>query len=84
MTPDVTEKYKKAIETSLSYSREYASGVISPPKLPNRARGYEVAYLGLSSFLPNALQDDETSALVTDYAAAMREIEGINITQAGE
>ncbi len=48
LTPDVTEKYKKSIETTLSYSHEYKSDSINldnPPKLPNLSNAYEIAYL---------------------------------------
>jgi len=48
LTPDVTEKYKKSIETTLSYSHEYENGSKSmenPPKLPNASNSYDIAYL---------------------------------------
>ena len=55
INPDVTKKYKQAIETTLSYSREYPTlaSFEQTPKYPIRNDGYEIAYLGLAPFTPS-------------------------------
>jgi hypothetical protein len=45
LTPDVTDKITRTVESALSYSGEYLSGKIAPPSLPSNHEGYEVAYL---------------------------------------
>ena len=53
LTPDVTRKYKSLIETNLSYSHNYAGDPLKNiPKLPDLSSGYDIAYLGLTPFIP--------------------------------
>lgn len=82
LNPDVTKKYKQAIETSLSYSHEYPSAPLydSPPKLPTLSDSYELAYLGLTSFLPSSSEDTDFDSIMNDYSIRMSEIEGFNIS----
>lgn len=58
LTPNVTEKYKTLIETNLSYSHTYAGDPLkNPPKLPDLSNGYDIAYLGLTPFVPGGEKD---------------------------
>jgi hypothetical protein len=58
LTPNVTEKYKTLIETNLSYSHTYSGDPLkNPPKLPDLSNGYDIAYLGLTPFVPGGEKD---------------------------
>lgn len=76
LNPDVTTKYKQAIETSLSYSHQYESGSIlsSPPKVPTLTDAYEIAYLGLTSFFPESTDNTESDEIKNDYSVRLSEI----------
>lgn len=52
--PDITEKAKKIVESSLSYSHQYDKSDITKniPLLPESGLGYDIAFLGLSSLTP--------------------------------
>ncbi len=69
--PDVTLKYQQAVESMLSYSHENPDGnrVHDTPKIPETpGQDYEIAYLGLTSFVPlqeNA--DDEYNSIQANY-----------------
>jgi hypothetical protein len=53
LSPQVTEKYKSLIETTLSYSHTLSGDILNtPPKLPDLSTGYDIAYLGLAPFIP--------------------------------
>ncbi len=53
LNPNVTKKYQNLIETNLSYSHEYGKNDIkNPPLIPRSGSGYEIAYLGLTPFIP--------------------------------
>gem|GEM_PF-5380524 len=81
MNPDVTTKYKKAIETTLSYSHEYISGsLLNPPKIPNPASSYEIAYLGLTPFIPNSESNADISSTKNEYDTRLAEIQGFNFS----
>ncbi len=50
--PDISLKYRKAIESMLSYS--HVNSTVTPlvdtaPKIPSLSEEYEIAYLGLPS-----------------------------------
>lgn len=80
LNPDVTVKYKQAIETSLSYSHEYPGQpeYASPPKLPTLSDSYEIAYLGLTSFFPSSTDNSEVNQIENDYNIHLAEINGLN------
>jgi len=85
---DVTLKMKQAVETWLSFAREYGSGGVvdpsglseesfrdipfllstitgtlsSPPKIPTLTGSYDIAYLGLTHFIPEG--DDAADSQV--------------------
>ncbi len=85
LTPDVTKKYKTAIETSLSYSREYTwtATTLQPPKYPIKSGGYDIAYLGLAPFVPASKEniDPEIANISAAYDLRLREINGLNISE---
>jgi hypothetical protein len=81
LTPDVTTKYKKAIETTLSYSREYVSGsLLNPPKIPNPASSYEIAYLGLTPFIPSSEDNADIKSTKNEYDTRLAEIQAFNFS----
>jgi hypothetical protein len=76
LNPDVTTKYKHAIETSLSYSHEYIGNPTdNPPKLPTSTGGYEIAYLGLSSFIPSSSEAGDETDLQNTYQQQLNMLE---------
>lgn len=122
LSPDVTVKMRKAIETGLTYSREYWSGWVldvdglpeamrdipalletitgtlsSPPEILTLSWGYEIAYLGLTDFIPDADDDannidtldggmsDATlaaySAATEEYNLWMQQLAAVNISE---
>lgn len=51
--PDITQKNKNVVESSLSYSHRYGSDITkNVPSLPEIGSGYDIAYLGLTSLAP--------------------------------
>lgn len=64
--PDISIKYKKAIESMLSYS--HVNNAVTPrintaPKIPALSDEYEIAYLGLpSSFGPDFSHGSSSAA----------------------
>ena len=86
LNPDVTKKYKQAVETSLSYSHEYPdiSSDKQPPKYPVNDNGYEIAYLGLDPFIPGSSDNSDLSQMEQDYNYRMNELQGINISEPHE
>ncbi len=85
LNPDVTKKYKQAIETSLSYSREYPGKTPAEqtPKYPLRAEGYDIAYLGLFPFEPASEEnmDDQISNIQNDYDLGLSSIHALNVSE---
>ncbi|MBP9779728.1 hypothetical protein KBD33_03855 [Candidatus Gracilibacteria bacterium] len=86
LTSDVTSKYRRAVETSLSYtqidpSRELYQQV---PQYPVSSNGYEIAYLGLSSFTPGSVGNSTATNVEREYELRRAEIEGINISEPHE
>lgn len=63
LRPDVTEKYQELIESMLSYSRTLPAPedpIKNVPKTPpNDSADYEIAFLGLSQFVPKEEATDE-------------------------
>ncbi len=88
--PDVTKKYKEAVETMLSYSHQYPrwqrSEEENPPKITTDNSGeYEIAYLGLTPFTPDAVDGVAGfSAGQQAYNIARQKIHAINITDQEE
>ena len=78
LNPDIAVKYKKAIESMLSYSHENIAvtpRIETAPKIPALSNEYEIAYLGLpSSFGPDFSQASSSTAQAS-YETRIREIE---------
>ena len=76
--PDISKKYKQAIEAMLSYSHG-ASGSLTPsvlpPQIPSLSQEYEIAYLGLPASFGADFAHGAYSKSVEAYQARMREIE---------
>lgn len=82
--PDITQKAKNAIETSLSYSHQYGSDITkNPPSIPEMGSGYDIAYLGLSSLSPLNTSFSASDTLETDYATTLAEIQALNMGEDG-
>ena len=81
--PDISKKYKQAIDAMLSYSHG-ASGSLSPstipPQIPSLSEEYEIAYLGLPSSFGADFNNAGYSRSMEDYHIRIREIEGANIS----
>ena len=78
LTPNVTEKYKTLIETNLSYSHTYAGDPLkNPPKLPDLSNGYDIAYLGLTPFVPGGGKDPNSEDIQA-YQYKIWELQGLN------
>lgn len=83
--PDVTEKYASMIESALSYSHidVTKSGSTMPPIIPYQSEGYDIAYLGLSSFATDILggADGAQKKDMESYQMSLGELEGINLSE---
>jgi hypothetical protein len=86
LTSDVTTKYKRAVETSLSYSQIDTSRELyqQVPQYPVTSSGYEIAYLGLSPFTPKSVGNPTATNIEREYELRRNEIEGINISEPHE
>ncbi len=81
--PDITEKAKKIVETSLSYSHQYSGDTTkNPPLLPETGSGYDIAYLGLKSLTPLGT-DTESSQLENDYTSNIAALQALNMGDDG-
>ncbi|MBC7503535.1 VCBS repeat-containing protein [Candidatus Gracilibacteria bacterium] len=84
LQPDISVKYRQAIESMLSYSNgsgSTTSPTTLPPQIPVLGNEYEIAYLGLpSSFDADFSQGSSSSAIINQYDTRLREIEGANIS----
>jgi hypothetical protein len=82
----VTTKYKRAVETSLSYSQIDTSRELyqQVPQYPVTSSGYEIAYLGLSPFTPKSVGNPTATNIEREYELRRNEIEGINISEPHE
>lgn len=85
LNPDVTKKYKQAIETSLSYSREYPwkNASDQTPKYPLRSEWYDIAYLWLFPFEPSSEEniDDEMWRIQNEYELGLSAIHALNVSE---
>ncbi len=79
LNPDISVKYKQAIESMLSYSHENLSGSTAP-KIPPLSEEYEIAYLGLPSSFGGDFSHGSSSTAQAAYDTRLREIEGANIS----
>lgn len=78
LNPNISAKYKQAIESILSYSHEDTSVrpvIDSPPKIPAISSEYEIAYLGLPSTFGVDFSQAMQSQSMMDYQSQLREIE---------
>ncbi len=87
LKPDAIEKYKKTVESSLSYSDGYIwKPYDSSPSLPKVSDSYEIAYLGLTSLTPSSTEDSqwgykwEYNSIANDYATQIATIQALNIS----
>ena len=78
MIPNVSKKYQNLIETSLSYSHYRPTDNL--PTIPRTENGYEIAYLGLTPFDPNAKSSNDDSEL-QDYNSALSELSAVNFSE---
>lgn len=71
--PDISDKYQKLVTSDLSYSQTLGGDtVLDLPKMPGTRDGYEIAYLGLSSFQPSGTDEQGTGdALSEQYKTQM-------------
>jgi hypothetical protein len=82
--PDISTKYRKAIESILSYS--HVNTAVTPfvataPKIPALSDEYEIAYLGLpSSFGADFSNGSSSNNSQAGYDTRIREIEWANIS----
>ena len=82
--PDITEKTKNIVETSLSYSHMYGGDPTrDPPLLPETGSGYDIAYLGLKSLTPLGTASDETTAMENRYNTSLAAFEAVNMGEDG-
>jgi hypothetical protein len=82
--PDISLKYRRALESLLSYSHTntgYTTRIDSAPILPSLSNEYEIAYLGLPQ--QNGFDFAHAGSSVSDeaYRARLAEIEGANISE---
>lgn len=81
--PDVTEKYRELVESMLSYSRKkpISDRAQDVPKTPPAlSPEYEIAYLGLSDFVPKSDENnEEINTLQSQYHEGMATLRGINL-----
>ncbi len=83
LNPDISIKYKRAIESMLSYSHENLSVtpfISTAPKIPPLSEDYEIAYLGLPSSFGGDFAHGSSSTAQANYDTSIREIEGANIS----
>jgi hypothetical protein len=81
LSPQVTEKYKSLVETTLSYSHTSSGDTLSmPPKLPDLSSGYDIAYLGLAPFVPG-WEKNPNSEEFQAYQYRLGELQGLNFTE---
>lgn len=76
--PDISLKYRQAIEAMLSYSHEntlVTPLVETPPKIPTSSHEYEIAYLGLPDSFAADFSQSTYSNSMAEYEAKLREIE---------
>lgn len=81
--PDISIKYRKAIESMLSYSHvntPVTPFVATAPKIPSLSDEYEIAYLGLPSSFGADFSHGSSSTAQSGYDTRIREIEGANIS----
>jgi hypothetical protein len=81
MNGTVTKKYNDRVEASLSYSQSFTGDITDDiPLTPRLSQWYEIAYLGLASFLPKGESDEEDPA-IQDYQYRLWEIQGLNFAE---
>ncbi len=83
LNPDISVKYKRAIESMLSYSHENLSVtpfVSTAPRIPTLSDEYEIAYLGLPSSFGGDFSHGSSSIAQASYDTRIREIEAANIS----
>ncbi len=84
LNPNISAKYKQAIESILSYSHEDTSVrpiIDTAPKIPAISSEYEIAYLGLPSHFGVDFSQAMQSQSMMDYQSQLREIEWANISE---
>ena len=83
--PDITEKSKAVIETSLSYSHQYGNDPTrDPPLLPETGSGYDIAYLGLKSLAPLGAESSEsTQTIENNYSTSIAALSALNMDEDG-
>jgi hypothetical protein len=82
--PDISLKYRRALESLLSYSHTnpiVTSKIDSAPVLPSLSNEYEIAYLGLPSQFGFEFSHGGSSVSDEAYRARLAEIEGANISE---
>lgn len=83
--PNVSEKYKKLVVSNLSYSHTLGGDTAYDlPQIPGSRDGYEIAYLGLTDFIPTASDTVGGTRNTTDekYIEQMVTLDAINIAEA--
>ncbi len=76
--PDISIKYKKALESMLSYSHVNTSVtplVETAPAIPSTTEEYEIAYLGLPPAFDADFSQRSSSTAQAGYDTRIREIE---------
>ncbi len=76
--PDISKKYKQAIESMLSYSHQdlaVTPKINTAPKIPSLSNEYEIAYLGLPSNFGPDFSSNSSSTVKAGYDTRIREIE---------
>jgi hypothetical protein len=82
--PDISLKYRRALESLLSYSHTNTGStalIDSAPILPSLSHEYEIAYLGLPSQTGFDFSHGGSSVSDAEYRARLAEIEGANISE---
>lgn len=78
----VTEKYAHRLQASLSYSQKFdpLDTLKNPLTLPGR-NGYDIAYLGLSPFVPWGEEQTDDNALDAEYRYRLGELRWVNFSE---
>jgi hypothetical protein len=76
--PDISIKYRRAIESMLSYSHVNTAVTLfiaTAPTIPTLSQEYEIAYLGLPSSFAADFSNSSSSDAQAGYDTRIREIE---------